>query len=426
MQSFTLCAVGFDHLGFTLRPKTVESPQYRIDFLSKLEFLGSGMEYDGVILPSGIFERHRIQPERDGERTLVDSETDLIQKTEKKIDAIWAKGGWVLILADAITDRVNESRSATIVNDTDLSKRLLNRYQIQRQLVSGRNLTDVRHPILADYAKSYAYIQTTFFLPAKEKITELVSCSQGVAGFSIDSKLYVLPYFRHYSKSLPLSEPIKTLAQCIIDIRSGATGSVSDEVPAWLSQFQFESEVSIEKEKEALAANLARLAQNLSRLNEWKRILSCNEPQLLKLVKEILKDFFGLETEDIPDADLPACRLMHNGSFLGILSVSACEGDISRAQLNEIDSLRERLNLSAPTPVWNILNDHTQLLDFAQRQSATLSREKLEHAHYLRIGVFRSVDFLVLMKKLEGKTPAERAREFLRLLQDARGLIRAA
>jgi len=426
MESLTLCAVGFDHLGFTLRPKTVEGTQYRIDFLSKTEFISSGMEYDGIIFPSGIFERHRIQPGKDADRTLVDSETDLIQKTEKKIDAIWNKGGWVLILADAITDRVNESQRATIVNDTDLAKRLLNRFHIQRQLVSGRNLTDVRHPILADYAQNFASIQTTFLLPPQQKITELMSCSQGVAGFSIDAKLYVLPFFRHYSKSLPLSEPIKALAQGIIDIRSGKSENTPDEIPEWLSKFQFESEVSLEKEKEALSANLERLNKNLAQMGDWKRILACNDEQLLKLTKNILKDFFALETEEIPDSNIPACKLTHNGSLLGILSVTACEGDISRSRLNEIDSLREKLSLTPSTPVWNILNDHTHIQDFAQRQGAHLAREKLEHAHYLRIGILRCVDFLLLMKKWESASPAERSKQFLGLLQDAKGLIRAA
>ncbi len=426
MSQLSICALGFDHLGFALRPKTLDKVHYRLDFLSKSEFLGSGLEYDAMIIPSGIFERHKIQPERDGERTYVESETDLIEAMEKRLEKLWQKGGWVCILADSIIDRVNESTRATIVNDTDLSKRIFNRFHIQRQLISGRNVPQLQSPEFLEFFKEYAIPQTAFTLPAHLKVERIYESSQGLLAWSLDRKLYVLPHFRNYPKSHPITEPIQLLVDSILSRRNGSTGSET-AMPEWFEEFKFHSEQKVEEESAKLREQLDRLEEEFKKAQSWKRILTAQEAELEEKVKSIFESYFSMKISKPQNSfEIPVWNILGpSGSPIALLACCASEDELKRQHLNTLDNIREKMGLSPQFPCLLVVNDHFGIQGFKSREQKTPSSDKVKHAETLSVHVLRSIDLLMIMRELESLPLEKRQEDLLKRILNNPGLIRA-
>lgn len=425
-SQINVCAIGFDHLGYGLRPKTIDMPKYRLDLLSKSEAAASAYEYDVLIFPSGIFERHKAIPEKDGERILVESELDLIQKMERKIDQVQQRGGWVVFLVDEIIDRVNESSRATIVNDTDLCKRLLNRFQVQRNLAAHRTTVEVKESALESYAKDFAVAKTVFLPTRSKEIQELIQSSEGLCGFCARDFLYVLPFFKHHHRSSPLGEPLQVLIEGILNLRQsdGAEKAASHQ-PDWLKAFQFESERKLKEEQERLSLELKRLGQEIEQKQVWKNILVDQSAQLKTRGEEIFKDFFGLETASAASGAKDKCFHLKSkeGKPIALIMTETDRGEVTRSHINQLDSLREAERESPDHLGILLINDHSLEIDLQKREAFEVDKDKIQHARNLRILILRCMDLLQMIRQWEGLSQEKRREEFLREVLNAQGIL---
>jgi hypothetical protein len=413
MRQFTVCAIAYDQFGYSLRPKSLDQKIYRVDFLTKAEFLSSGLQYDGLIFPSGVFERHRIQPDRDIERIIVESETENIFHVESRINQILERGGWVCCTVDSIVDRVNESSRATIVNDTDLAKRLLNGLNVQRSLVNARPLLTNQSTHFEDFFKRYASPQTQFVLPADPGIEEIAGFWNGSFAFSFEKKIYFLPHFKTVPKTQPISDVIQCLADSILADRAQRSSSgQSSELPSWLSHFEFESEKQLRLMKEEQLKKITELEGEIKRLESWKKLLISQDNELENLLQQIFNRHYGLNIQkcSVPEG-FSAWNIQgpQGCPFALLLSCSSSE-EIRRQHLNTADSLRETLGLSAETPILLIANDFLSLNHWDHRALQSPSSDKMAHARNLRISLLRAIDLLKHMRECE-PWPLERRRE---------------
>lgn len=423
-QKLCIAAVGFDALGYKARPKTHETDDYRIEFITKAEALNSQLDYKGYIIPSGIFERFVNTPDKDGMRTEIRSDYDQMDQIEKKLLESLSENAWVCFLLDEVIDRINEEHPkvrTSVVNDTDLAKRFLNRFQVGRTTVNEVQNVEVKAPSFMTYAERYAHIKTVINPSEEISFRELVSSSHGMAGVCISENVFFLPFFQGYKTSNPVIDPIESIVLSIIELSS----SPSMELPDWVNDFEFEQESLLSRESRKLKVQLQGIQTNLSKIKSWKAVLSSSGQNLRNINMDILESFFSLTVRNARESS-EAFELVgpdnERVAFCRSLSLPA---DLKRKYINQMDNYREAQSMDPETPGLLLLNDHTQLNKLDHKTGTDIPDSMVDLARFQNILIIRSMDLLFLMKQWEPLDETTRYRSFLELLKKGGGRLQA-
>lgn len=406
-------------MGYKLRPKTYDGPDFRIDFLTKDEALTSNLDYDALIIPSGIYERFSTVPDRDGPRIAVQSDPDVIRKMEAKITHHLDRAKWVCFLVDEIVDRINEDHPkvrATVVNDTDLCKKMLNRFGLQRSLIQTATSLEVKAPAFLSYAQKYASPKTVFSPPKDLSIRELMSCSLGMTSFVLANQLFFIPFFRNHSRHSELVDPIVELLNGIQIYLENPNAHAKEEekIPDWAEIFSFETENKILQEQKDLKQRLEKLKIDLQIFRKFKALLTQTGASLQSLVEFVLKEFF----QHSFTVDGRAIKLLDGSNrLLCILTTDSCQGPVQRSAINEVDNIRESLGFSHSTLGALIVNDSLEANSLEDKERASLDSEKIEHSKRQNVCILRTIDLLRYMKQWEHLGFSDRRKEFFRVLQ---------
>src|ERR1051325_112054 len=235
-------AYGFDQAGFATTHDLISinsamTVQF-VDFYSARSL----NDADGVIIPQGIFEK--IETRTDlfsglfGEKTVVLVDKSLLLERERQIFNLLRDGKWVCFLVGEITDQIAQGLHSEPISDTDLCKRILNAFMIDRRRRYRLEIPldlKVRDEEFELYLRRYGRPSTVFELP-QDLPTErhaIAWLGNGVGGMEIDAQIFFLPF--------ETSRPTVGVATDIVSLLAPAISQYRRDrivvVPDWVDDF---------------------------------------------------------------------------------------------------------------------------------------------------------------------------------------------
>ncbi len=401
-QEFRIAVYGFDKLSFEFpRSDLSLRDKYRIEYI-KLDDFKNFDNLDGLIIPQGIFEEFEIHQDLLDIFTRVEVQENLLLEVERQVINLLEMGKWICFLVGAIVDEVPAGNYQTSnVHNTDLCKRLLNKYKIDRKIIPGAADVKANPEELVKYIGKYG-VAKTVFLPSedgKHNTKGLAYVNDSMVGIEIDSKLFFLPFHSTQLSAEDLESLVTVLVDSIIDYRK--THII--DIPNWIHDFQFRNEKLILIKNNNLESQLKEHYEKLENWKQFKTILLASGDLLKDKVVEILGGYFNLRIKTTLNADLKEdVKIINNdGLVLALIEVIGTRKEIKREHINQVDSQRERNNLSNNIPAILIINNEMGVDGFDEKLKTTVSNELIKHAKIMNVLIIRTIDLLILMRQLE-------------------------
>lgn len=416
-EGIRVFAYGFDAAGFeTPREPTRLANIGRIEFI-QFDDATSLDSADGVIIPQGIFES--TERSANGFHTRVRVHRDLLLERDRQISNLIREGKWVCFLVDEIVDRVS-GLTPQDIRDTDLCKRFLNLFGVQRNRVGGITVSDVKANEFISYIYEYGVAKTVLKFPRKQFESRVIAkAGNDVVGVEFHSQYFFLPF--HTTKRDPATATsiVRVVAQAIFDYRQKRIV----EIPAWVDEFQFSSEESLRSQISALREQANRLQNQLQSWRGYKAILTTSGDILKNRLVRILEDFFLLEVDPIDENREDAKILDEGGKILAMIETKGTKRGIKREYINQVDSHRERNELPTSIPGVLFINNEMSIAGIDKRLETKVPDDQIKHAKTLNILIVRTIDLLFLTRHLENNP--DRQAELMRLLLSSGGWLRA-
>lgn len=417
-----ICAVGFDVIGLDSTQKSIDFPQGRIDFLSKLEAGVSNLDYDGYIIPSGIYERFSTSPDKDGPRTVCESNPEEVKGIEAKIIKHLEKGKWLCLTVDEIIDKINEDSRypTTLVNRTDLAKRVLNRYAILRAREKKGSKTRSHLKAFESYITKYADSSMVYMPPADAESVTVSSTSQGINGFVVARQVFVLPCFRKKARSRGPKEPVLELIRSVEGFLSGRSEESFgvESLPEWTKSLSLNHETQLRVQRDELKKGLKEIEDSLHRVEIWKGVLVFSGESLNNLVADIFEKFFGFHLQKFEQhSEALGLKIESEGDSVLLCGVVSLLGQVKRQDVNHLDSIRESLGLPPDLKALLLVNDRYQAQSLEEKMGGEIEEEKKDHAKKFNMGILRSFDLILMMQEWESLAVDKRREAFIDFVQ---------
>ncbi|MFZ3173112.1 MAG: hypothetical protein WA118_14165 [Carboxydocellales bacterium] len=391
-------AYGFDILGFE-----IQNTQFDIKGVGEVEFIkfneSEKLERaDGVVLPQGIFEQLEKKDAFYGEWVNVKVSTELLLEREREVTNLLKNRKWICFLVAEIVDRVPQGD----IKDTDLCKRILNNFSVDRAKIDGNAQVESKTNEFITFIENYGIAKTVFRLPysSKIEIKVLAKSNKGVVGLDIGNQVFLLPFHTTKRDEETLINALGLVIKSIIDYRQKRVL----EAPLWLEEFGFNAEERITQHISSLMKQLEQLRYELEAWNKYKLILTTSGDILKDIVVNILEVYFGFSVDPIDEKREDAKILDNEGQALVMVEVKGTKKGIKREHINQVDSHRERNELTSDTLGILIINNEMSCVSIDQKIATEVPPEQIKHARNMNVLIIRTIDLLMLMKQLETLT----------------------
>jgi hypothetical protein len=418
-------AYGFDAAGFPIDDERIELAD-----ASQLEFvrLHDSRDFDaadGVIIPQGIFEKLEIQRSMFGSKTDVWVDESLLLEREKQIFDLLRQGKWVCFLVGEIVDDVWKGMHTGQIHDTDLCKRLLNAFGVDRRRRYKLEVSPgviIRDKEFASYVESCGAPITVFALPHAEPIERRVIVeltNNAVVGAEFDNQLFFLPF----SPPNKLRSTAVSVAKMVALAVSAYRRNRSVEIPAWVDALRFKSEKSLYLEINALLEQLNRLESQLESWRDYKAILTTSGKPLEHKIVAILESFFEFHV-DPTEEDQDEALIMDDGNTpIVFLETKSTQKGIGKEFIDRLSFHRKSHWPSISMPGVLFVNNDMSLAEVGMRLRTEVPADEIKHANELNITIVRTIDLLFLMRHLENDS--RRRERFLDLIFSGGGWLKA-
>ena len=400
----TIFAYGFDEAGFEVQKETKELADG-----SKLEFVRFDdprdlSEADGVIIPQGIFEKIQTRhTEFFGAKTEVWVDRWYVLERERQTFNLLRAGKWVCFLVGRIIDDLPQGLHLESSSDTDLCKRILNAFGVERH---RRYHLDVPVKVRArdwefeQYVQAYGEPTTVFELPHDPAIERrvVVELTNGAAvGVEFDHQLFFLPFRSSDKKWSTVVSIAKTAAHAIANYRRNRV----IEIPPWVDEIRFQNEEALYLKINSSLENANRLESELESWRDYKGILTTSGLALKSRIIAILENFFGLRVEGLEDNHEEAIITAEDDSPLVIFETKSAEDYVPKIWIDELNAHKAIHGLSESLPGVLFINMDKSLHWVNSRLAKTLPQDLIEYAEKRHVLIVRAIDLLFLMQKLE-------------------------
>ena len=424
----TVFAYGFDQAGFTTThgPISINSSvsvQF-VDFYSSINL----NEADGVIVPQGIFEK--IETRTDlfsglfGEKTFVLVDKSLLLERERQVFNLLRDGKWICFLVGEITDQIAQGLHSEPISDTDLCKRILNAFMIDRRRRYRLEIPlelKVRDEEFEPYMSHYGRPTTVFELP-QDLPTErhaIAWLGNGVVGMEIDAQLFFLP-FESTRRTLEVATHILTLlTPAINQYRRDRIIAVPD----WVDEFHFKPEEPLYLEINDLLGKLNRLESELASLKDYKAILASSGIYLRNKLVALFESVFDLKVQCI-DREERFLVVKDDDSPVALVESEGIQGGVQAASIERLARARRQHGLRDLFPAALLINNDMAVTNVGERSATSIGSDVLQAAVQQNVLIMRTIDLLFLLNHLE-KSPNKKGR-MLHLLTSGSGWLKAS
>jgi hypothetical protein len=410
----TIIAYGFDAAGFAIPETQLETAKFIIRFL-EYNAEESLENANGIITPSGIFEKFETTDNYYDSHTYVKCDKDQLAKRTKEVIQNCQNSGWIAFLVQ----KVNMDRSDW--RDTDLCKRFLNSFFYQIEYHDPNPYVQCKADEFADYLHDFGINRTTFRNARNDHKPRALAATSGGAFVAAElvGKIFFLPLPSIKRDETELTKLVTKCADAILEYKRR-----NDlHLPAWVENIEFQTETKLRAEVVELEKQIIQKQEELSKWRKYKGIVSASGKSLNGLVVEILRDYFKLDLhskeEFIEDA------IIRDGDKpLFVVEIKGVNGGLKREHVNQVDSHRERLGISADVPGLLIINDFTDIDGFAERKAKRFDKLHVDHAEKLNIKILRTTTLIEIIRLVEMEK--ERGRKVLHLCSTAKPMVELA
>ncbi|MGD1020004.1 MAG: hypothetical protein ABSA12_11895 [Verrucomicrobiia bacterium] len=375
---------------------------------------------DGVIIPQGIFEKFVDGTSWPASTTVEVYERQLLE-CDRQLVNLLRDGKWVCFLVDAITDFVPNGYGSRRCHDTDLCKRMLNRFGIGRSLIKETPSSWTKVNEFARYFRNYGVAKTAFDIRWSEYSEGRVlgEVNETTVAFELLSRLFFLPFhsMRHDKNSA--KELAETVSMAIVDYRQKRLV----ELPPWVDDFEFGGEQKLQSELRELLDQSIRRQTELQTWKNYKAVLTTTGEILKGRVIAILAGFFGLRVDPVDESREDARILAEDGTTLVVVGVKGTNTGITKEHIYQVDGHRDRSHLPKRLAGVLIINSDTAVDGIEARLAAEVHPEQVKLARDRNVLIVRTIDLLFLMRHLD--RDAARGKTLLNLLQSGGGWLKA-
>ncbi|MGO9601796.1 MAG: hypothetical protein ACLQAT_00060 [Candidatus Binataceae bacterium] len=394
-------AYGFDQAGFQTSGTRWDTPRANITWIPYSESRRLD-DADGVVTVQGIFEQIRIESGFSGPHANVRCDRELMLERDRQVRNLVERGGWICFLVGMIIDQVPDNsdyRTRSITN-TDLCKIVLESEEIERSpVVSGlSSLRAVRNEFV-DYVRQHGVAKTIFHLHKSQSSRALIQSGSRAVGLVVGGRIFFLPFATARKDDQRAKDVVSLAADSIIDYRR----KENEETPTWIDRyFRFRTEEQLLERLQSLEEQATATREELRRWTRYKRILAASGDRLTRDVVSILQEFFHLEVNPFDEGHEDFKIKL--GAVVCIGEAKGTNSGIQREYINQVDSHRERSNLTQQMPGLPIINDQMNIASIDQRSETTVPKKHIVHARAMNVLIVRTVDLLFLMRHTEQAT----------------------
>lgn len=416
MSSLIYC-YGFERAGFTVPDSPIA-----IKNIGTVQFVSySGRERldnaQGVITLQGLFEKI------DRRQGKIGFDYEELRLRQHQVVNLLEANGWICFLVGEMVDSLPFGRYASeskSFNATDLCKRILNNFNVERLPNAQRAIVDVLDDAFRPFIKDYGIVKTTFHTRYRSDTPNWKSIARvgdRDAAIQFSNRVFFIPF-----------QSTATDANACQDIAASLTKAVCDyqakhniEIPEWLQEFSFQREVELIEQREFLRDQVVQVENELGMWSNYKAILSTSGELLKEASLPILTQFFGFNVDPTDEFREDAKLIEADGTVVAVIEFKGTKGGIKREHITQVDSNRERSELPVEVPGILIINNAMAKEGVDQRVQNGVATEQVQLAKALNVMVIRSIDLLYMMKQLESSSM--RREELLKLINAGGGWL---
>jgi hypothetical protein len=313
---------------------------------------------------------------------------DELDRRTKESIALIRRGGLVCLL---LTQAFRDSDGHNDFSDTDLSKRLLSGFGIRREEF-GTRLPYVEskvNELVAFFAEHGAAWSALDIDPSLGKA--LASAGGRSVSLAAEGSLFVIPTLLPKSMVEAVEGYFSSLADGVVSLWQ----RLKEDLPEWVAEFRIADEARLLADKSELLEKVAGIESQLQTFERMKRILVLQSEPLVDAVAEVLEAVLPLSVSR-QEAFREDLRLLDpQGRVVALVEVKGVSRSVSRENVNQADSHRERVGMPPEFPSFLIVNTNLKADSIAQKDQRIAS-EQVQHAARNNVLIIRTLDLLNL------------------------------
>jgi hypothetical protein len=398
-------AYGFDSLGFS-ETSDLEHDQFTIRFIP-YRSTDSLEGADGLLIPSGIFETFETHSPHWQPYTTCRSDTHRMAEREKQIFNAWDAGAWTCFLLRALDNGTDNRWSGT-----DLAKKIAN--QMFKKVADHDPTPHLysKADEFRDFFKTYGIARTTLEgpeFPAKTRRLATAVNDGVIYAAEFAGSFFFLPLKSLQNAGSELPPLLRSVTESVLVYKQRH----DFYLPDWLKDLRFKSEAALDQRISDIEKEIIQLKEDSRLWERYKGILCASGRTLNEIVVTVLRVFFQLKLHSEEAYVEDAIIYDIAGQPVFVVEIKGVNGGVKREHINQVDSHRERLELSPSISGLLIINDFADVPNLEERRSKQIDNNHLELAKRQNVRVLRTTTLIDLMLSTEEMT--ERASVFVEI-----------
>jgi hypothetical protein len=308
-----------------------------------LKSSASFLDFDGVVIFAGAFER--LGENGWGEAIITcAAPADLDLREREFFSAIKRGTPFVFLIHDL----------AELHLRTDLFRRVATQLGVAwGRRESPCSVVESLHPEFREYVTRFGtgYLELGYKREDSDWVKPICSASQNLYGVVVFGTVFFLPCTMPQTHEQTLEMARAAIAAVIAYRRR-----MSKELPEWTTEFAFAQESALRAQANDLHCQVVQIEGQIDSYILFKGALAYQSTPLVEVVDRLLRRFFDI-SPTIDDKCIEDATLQDgDGNILAVFEIKGVKGNFTRANVNQVDSHRERLKLPATVPGVLIMN----------------------------------------------------------------------
>ncbi len=310
----------------------------------------SFLDYDAVVLFAGAFETVDRSGWYNEPRMRCAAPQDLDLREREFYTGI-GRNLTVVFLVPRLPETVGHR---AVNPQCDLFRRVLKGKRIRwSRLEAAEPHISQIVPEFKDFVERFGSAYVRFFLDQGRPEFARVICriNAKVLGFELATKAFFVPCVQPQTHE----QAVEMAAQAVraaIAYRE----RMKRAYPKWIARFRFTQEAALREQADDLRRQLTEVEAGIDRYADFKGLLCLRSDPLVETVQRLLVEFFDIKIESEDERIEDATLKDDDGNILAVFEIKGINGNFRRQDVNQVDSHRERLELTSETPGILIMN----------------------------------------------------------------------
>ena len=279
--------------------------------------------------------------------------------------------------------------------ETDLSKRLLSLFEVDREefgtrIATVKSKTNELGKFFEIYGAAWSSLNPRY---GNTWSKALASVGRHTVSMVIDSRLFALPTLT----PKPTVEAVEEYFTILSDGVVALWERLREDLPEWAGEYYFHGEATIQEAKAKLSDELLNIESRLGDLGRLKRVLVLQGEPLVEAVIEVFEKTQPLKPRREESLREDLTLVDSTGKTVALVEVKGVSKGVTREHVNQADSHRERNGMPPEFPSLLIINTNLKNSMSLADKDQTVAPEQIQHACRNNVLILRTLDLLNLV-----------------------------